>query len=171
MGHQSWQSKQILDLLRPRLCFLWVNIVNHCSSGYPGLERIYILSLRHYFACRGMKPIMNFFFQIGLFSLDQREVKGKNKFQPRKKKLIKGFSFLCRSQISCLRRQIHFFTQLPHVQPSDLKWLTYFNIPLILSLWKFPGVPLKIASWRPAIFQILNWIFSLKRKSTENSKP
>ena len=27
------------------------------------LPRIYILSLRHYLACRGMKPMMNFFFQ------------------------------------------------------------------------------------------------------------
>ena len=29
--------------------------------------RIYILSLRHYLACRGMKPMMNFFSKVGLF--------------------------------------------------------------------------------------------------------
>ena len=30
-------------------------------------KRIYILSLRHYLACRGMKPMMNFFSEVGLF--------------------------------------------------------------------------------------------------------
>ena len=122
------------------------------------LSVIYILSLKHYLACRGMKLMMNFFFQgWTFFSWDQREVRltgshGKKRSPTTEKKFIKGFSFLYSSQISCLRRQIHFFTQLPHVQPSDLRWLTYFNIPLILSLWKFPGVSLKI----------LYWIFNLK---------
>ena len=101
--------------------------------------RIYILSLRHYLACRGMKPMMNFFFRgWTFFSRDQREVsclanrrsKEKKKSNQGNKKFIKGFSFLYSSQISCLRRQIHFFTQLPYVQPGDLEWLTYFEYAL-----------------------------------------
>ena len=159
---------------------------------------IYILSLRHYLACRGMKPMMNFFFRGWTFF---PKTKGRSVVQPRpqaeakqadrrsrekkksnqgNKKFIKGFSFLYSSQISCLRRQIHFFTQLPYVQPSVLGWLTYFiypwffNLPSILSFkvsrsspenscyfpnielniqpQKFLGVPLKIAGRRPAIF-------------------
>ena len=102
--------------------------------------------------------MMNFFFQgWTFFSRDQREVsclaeavgrgqtgrpavKGKKKVQPRKKKFIKGFSFLDSSQLSCLRRQIHFLPQFLCVQPSVLEWLTYFiypwffNLPSILSL-------------------------------------
>ena len=129
------------------------------STGYPhsipqwaGLqealrEGIYIQSLRHYLACRGMKSMMNFFFQRRgrRLRLDRPTGgQGKKESPTKEKEVIKGFSFLYSSQISCLRRQIHFFTQLPHVQPCDLEWLTYFNIPLILNLWKFPGIPLKI---------------------------
>ena len=36
MGHQRWESKEILDLLDPRLRFLWVYIVNCHSSRNPG---------------------------------------------------------------------------------------------------------------------------------------
>ena len=44
------------------------------------IYRIYILSLRHYLACRGMKPMMNFFFQGWTFFL---ETKGRSIVQPR----------------------------------------------------------------------------------------
>ena len=96
--------------------------------------------------------MMNFFFQgWTFFSRDQREVsclaeavgrgqtgrpavKGKKKVQPRKKKFIKGFSFLYSSQLSCLRRQIHFLPQFLCVQPSVLEWPTYFIYPWFFNL-------------------------------------
>ena len=114
----------------------------------PGSKNIYSVSKTLIGLARNETNDELLFPRLDFFSRDQREVsciakavgqgqtgrpvvKGKKKVQPRKKKFIKGFSFLYSSQLSCLRRQIHFLSQFLCVQPSVLEWLTYFNIPLI----------------------------------------